>query len=119
MRFAAYGGRGIEMRFRTFEAFLAEVGPRPDCMTLDRIDPNGHYEAGNVRWADSKTQARNRRSNRLIEINGERKCLAEWAEIYGQPASLVRGRILQGWTPFDALTKPKLALLHLVEAGAA
>ena len=51
-RFGSYGGRGIEMRFDTFEEFFCCVGLRPNRKySLDRIDTNGHYEAGNVRWA--------------------------------------------------------------------
>lgn len=58
-----YGGRGIEFRFATFEDFLAEVGPKPSPdMSLDRIDVNGHYETGNVRWATAEEQANNKRS---------------------------------------------------------
>lgn len=59
-----YGGRGIEFRFRSFEEFIAEVGPRPapkKSYSLDRIDNDGHYEPGNVRWATRKEQNANRR----------------------------------------------------------
>jgi hypothetical protein len=56
-----YGGRGIEFRFQSVEELVADIGLRPVDKTLDRIDPNGHYEAGNVRWADDKQQANNRR----------------------------------------------------------
>jgi hypothetical protein len=60
-----YGGRGIEMRFRTFEAFLTEVGSKPSPeLSLDRIDNDGHYEPGNVRWATQRQQSLNRRSTR-------------------------------------------------------
>lgn len=45
-----YGGRGIEFRFSSFAEFFAELGPRPKGLTLDRIDNDGHYEVGNVRW---------------------------------------------------------------------
>lgn len=57
-----YGGRGIEFRFDGVEALLAEIGERPDGLSIDRIDVDGHYESGNVRWADSITQANNKRS---------------------------------------------------------
>jgi len=50
----------VEFRFESYEQFLAEIGPRPDGMTLDRIDPMGHYEPGNVRWATLLEQAQNR-----------------------------------------------------------
>ena len=62
-----YSGRGIEFRFKSFEEFYAEVGPRPEPKfdySLERIDNNGHYEKGNVRWATKVQQARNRRCDK-------------------------------------------------------
>ena len=54
----AYGH--VEFRFESYDQFLAELGSRPDGMSLDRIDPMGHYEPGNVRWATLLEQAQNR-----------------------------------------------------------
>ena len=106
IRYPLYGGRGIKMKFRTFAEFFAEVGPRPDGMTLDRIDPDGDYAPGNVRWASVKDQARNRRSIRMVEVDGVEYCLAELAEKCGQPLRRVYDRMRSGWGPIVALACP-------------
>lgn len=63
--YGAYGARGVEVcaRWReSFPAFLADVGRRPSsAFSLDRINPFGNYEPGNVRWATRSEQARNKR----------------------------------------------------------
>ena len=83
-----YGGRGIAVCDEWKRSFVAFArwglanGWR-DGMTIDRIDPNGNYEPGNCRWEDKKTQARNRRNNHWLTIDGKRKTQAEWCELLG------------------------------------
>jgi len=59
-----YGGRGIKFLFARFEDFVACLGPRPEGLTLDRINNDGHYEPGNVRWASPSENTRNSRPKR-------------------------------------------------------
>jgi hypothetical protein len=63
---AQYGGSGVTVceRWRDFRNFLADMGERPDGMTLDRIDSSRNYEPDNCRWADQATQSANRRRPR-------------------------------------------------------
>ena len=103
--FADYGGRGIEFRLINFAEFLADVGRKPSPKhSLDRIDVNGHYEVGNMRWALPKEQCRNTRVNHLLTLNGQTLCVSEWAEILGIKRSTIAVRIGRGWCDTCALT---------------
>lgn len=67
-----YGGRGITVwpqwhDSRVFLDYLDTVlGPPPEGHSIDRIDNDGNYEPGNLRWADRATQRRNQRSAAML-----------------------------------------------------
>jgi len=104
-----YGGRGIRVcrRWVLFSNFIADMGPRPTPHhTIDRIDVNGHYEPGNCRWATPREQNRNRRCNTVLTLNGESKCLQEWADDLGISSSTLVNR-LADWPLERALTEKR------------
>ena len=86
----------VEFRFTSFNEWFAELGPRPEGMSVDRIDVRGHYEPGNVRWATHKQQCRNRTNNHLINYNGQSICLADAAKAAGINVSTIRRRLEAG-----------------------
>ena len=98
-----YGGRGITVcdRWRNFEHFYADMGPRPSSShSIDRIDNDGPYSPENCRWATSAQQNRNRRGNRLVDVNGKTLTLQDAADAAGLTRGCVQGRLSLGW-PLD------------------
>lgn len=67
--FKNYGGRGIEFKFDSYDEFEKELGEKPIGYTLDRINNNGHYEVGNIRWASKEDQNRNRRKHKQHTVH--------------------------------------------------
>lgn len=107
--YSKYGGRGICVcqRWMSFQHFLSDMGTRPSPQhSIDRIDNDGNYEPGNCRWATKKQQSRNIRSNRLLTLNGQTKCVSEWAEFIGIKRTTLDERLRHGWSIEDALTLP-------------
>lgn len=108
-----YGGRGIKVcsAWRTdFDAFLKDVGPRPSIgHSIDRIDPDGDYEPGNVRWAIGAEQVNNRRNTTFVVYRGNRMPLTEAVRAAGSIVhrECARVRIERcGWTVERAVETP-------------
>lgn len=103
---AGYGGRGISvcdewLEFESFQSWAAAAG-YGDSLTLERSDNNKGYSPENCRWATKKEQQNNRRTNVVIEIDGERKTVAQWAELSGLSHSTLLKRYWAG-VPADRL----------------
>jgi len=108
-RSGSYFDRRITVcdKWSDFQAFYDDMSPtwKPG-LSIDRINNNLGYSKENCRWATATQQARNRRSNRIIEYNGERKTMAEWASIYGMDIRTLFERLSYGWEISDVFLRP-------------
>ena len=76
-------------------------------MTLDRIDNDKGYNPSNCRWTTQKTQNINKRNNHYIAINGEKKTVKEWCDLYKICTHTFYYRIRKlKMSEIDALTVP-------------
>jgi len=109
--YADYGGRGIQVDpvWRDFSAFLRDMGQRPTGMTLGRINNDLGYSPTNCQWETMEQQQRNRRSNRLLTLDGVTKTAIEWAETVGLPQTAIYKRLQLGWSDRDVILKPRRA----------
>lgn len=104
-----YGARGITVckRWRKFENFIADMGPRPEGMTLERTNNNKGYSPTNCVWATPTQQNRNTRTNHWLTVKGERMLLIDWARRLGTAPTTIWLRIERyGWSVEDACTTP-------------
>lgn len=101
-RYPEYGGRGITICDRwieSFEAFYADMGPRPsEDHSLDRRENDGHYEVGNCRWATRTEQQNNTRYNVRHEVNGKSSTIAELSKEHNMSHARIRSRLNYGWS---------------------
>ena len=95
-----YGGRGIKVCdewINSFEKFYKDVGSPPSKNhTLGRIDNNGNYEYGNVRWETRSEQNRNKVNNVNITHNDETHIATDWANMLGISANTIIFRYHRG-----------------------
>lgn len=104
-----YGGRGIIVcdKWKTFEGFLKDMqSTYINGLQIDRKNNDGNYEPGNCRWADGKTQCRNRSNNTFLTLNGETKTVAEWTELSGLKSSTFRQRLYGYKWPLEKCFEP-------------
>lgn len=117
--YCLYGGRGIKVTeewlifenfmrdmYESYLAFEAEYGE--GSATLDRIDPDGDYCKENCRWVTQLEQARNRRNNISVVVDGvEYRTLSELAEAYNLNYNLVLQRYHAGKRDLELVEPPK------------
>lgn len=114
--FHMYGGRGITV----CDEWVNPKTMRPNIkawlrwiigngwkrgLQIDRIDNSKGYYPENCRLVEPKVNCRNRRSNRLLTLNGETKTMAEWAECLGMSYKAIEHRVNRGLSDEEALTR--------------
>lgn len=101
-KYCDYGGRGIKVCDRwlnSFQNFYDDMFPTwKEGLTLDRIDVNGDYCPENCRWADMKTQQRNKRNNHIVQG----VTVTELAERCGVDRGTIYARLRNGATEEEA-----------------
>lgn len=93
--FPNYGGRGISMHpsWEDFQVFSSDVGEPPSKQhSIDRINNDGNYEPGNVRWATAAEQSRNTR--RTVKING--MALVDFCKMHNLSYAAIQARLRRG-----------------------
>lgn len=121
----SYGGRGISVceRWNNFANFVSDMGDRPDGYSLDRIDNDKGYSPDNCRWADKKTQQRNRTVRCNVVIDGVTYRAIILAEQAGVKTDTIVERARRGLPLEEVLSPTKLkpdyaALIPIVVARA-
>lgn len=109
--YAGYGGRGITVCDRWlgdqgYENFCADMGPRPDGYSLERLNVDRGYSPDNCAWIPRAAQADNKRQSRWVEYEGERISATRLAERLGLPAKCVFYRLDHGWSVEQIVSRP-------------
>lgn len=108
--FPSYGGRGITVCARwvkSYAAFALDMGERPSGFSLDRIDNNLGYSPENCRWADRKTQQRNRRRAVFVVIDGVKHRAISLADTCGLKVDTIVARAALGLPMAEVLSTEK------------
>lgn len=106
-----YGGRGItvcaewQKSYIVFRDWALNNGWAAD-LEIDRVDNDGNYEPSNCRWTTRGVQVNNRRCNRWITYNGETLTHAQWEKKLGLKESTIARRLIQGFSPTEAVAVP-------------
>lgn len=108
--YSGYGalGTAVCQRWRDdFKNFIEDMGPCPTGMTIDRIDGTKGYFKENCRWATYAEQARNKSTNVIVDVHGEKMCITDWANKIGMNVKTIMYRWAK-WKDVDRVEKTPL-----------
>ena len=115
-RYDRYGARGIKVcslwkeNFSAFAEWAIKNG-YADNLSIERKDIDKNYEPDNCKWITFPEQQLNTSRSHFIIINGVKKCMSEWAKIYGISQDVIKDRINKlHWSDEEAVTTPKLKM---------
>lgn len=111
--FYRYGKRGITVckRWLKFKIFFSDMGIRPSKNhSLERVNNSRGYSPANCKWATSREQNNNMRTNRMVVLNKKRMTMAQAASELGIRQDTARMRLERGcpidmpmrWSPMNA-----------------
>lgn len=108
--FHDYGMRGIKVceRWMDFSNFLADMGPRPPGLTLERVDNQKGYSPDNCTWSSRSKNNNNKRNNIVLTMDGVSATAAQWSKMGKVPYRAFVKRLRRGWTLKKAIETPSL-----------
>lgn len=105
-----YGAKGVRVcdRWRSFDAFIADMGTPEVGMSIERIDSRGSYEPSNCTWIPRRDQSKNRPDwCYAVQVNDETMTLKDaWRSVAPGDVTYraVQKRMARGWSIGAALT---------------
>jgi len=101
-KYPRYGARGVEvcLRWYDFENFLADMGIKPDNLSLGRKNNDGNYEPDNCRWETYSQQSINKSNNVFFERGGKSMTIPQWSRELGVSARALYYRLEKHGTIF-------------------
>lgn len=99
-----YSERGITCcdEWKDFRNFLADMGERPENLTLERIDNDGPYCKNNCIWASRTEQNNNSRNVHWIDVLGLRMTFRDACKLFDRSEPNMR-RKMKRMSFFEAL----------------
>lgn len=105
-----YGARGIRVCGRwkiSFDNFLADMGPKPPGLSIERKNNSEGYSPENCYWGTSTDQNNNKRNNARLTAFGRTQTTSQWSKEAGIKRTTLVGRLRRGWTVEKALSLPR------------